>query len=209
LVRTTAAISDLKQIERRQKDNALTITALDPKTALIVVDLQKGIVAMPTAHPIAHVLQQAGALADTFRRHALPVVLVNVTGGAPGRADQTRNFGERPADWADLVPELNRQAADHLVTKRTWGAFTNTGLDDYLKRQGVTQVVLAGVATSIGVESTARQAYELGYNVTLALDAMTDLNSDAHGNSIGRIFPRLGETGTTREIIDLLDKVRA
>ena len=202
-------ISDLKQIENRYKGNTLSITVLDPKTALIVVDLQKGIVAMPTAHPIGQVLQQAGALADAFRRHALPVVLVNVTGGAPGRTEQTRSFGERPADWADLVPELNRQAADHLVTKRTWGAFTNTGLDDYLKQQGVTQVVLAGVATSIGVESTARQAYELGYNVSLALDAMTDMNIDAHGNSIARIFPRLGETGSTQDILALLDQAHA
>jgi nicotinamidase-related amidase len=95
------------------------------------------------------------------------------------------------------------------VTKRTWGAFTNTGLDEHLKKLGVTQVVIAGVATSIGVESTARYAYELGFNVTLAIDAMTDMNADAHANSIARIFPRLGETGTTREIIELLDSTRA
>ena len=90
------------------------------------------------------------------------------------------------------------------MTKKTWGAFTDTGLADTLKAQGVTQVVLCGVATSIGVESTARQAFELGFNVTLAIDAMTDLNADAHANSIARIFPRLGETGTAQEIIDLI-----
>ena len=66
--------------------------------------------------------------------------------------------------------------------------------------------MLAGVATSIGVESTARYAYELGFNITLAVDAMTDLNADCHHNSITRIFPRLGETGTTQEILDLLGK---
>ena len=70
-------------------------------------------------------------------------------------------------------------------------------------------MVIIGVATSIGVESTARYAYELGFNVTLAVDAMTDLNADAHHNTVTRIFPRLGETGTTQEIIDLLDKTRA
>ena len=75
-----------------------------------------------------------------------------------------------------------------------------------MKKLGVTQVVIAGIATSIGVESTARYAYELGFNVTLAVDAMTDMNLDAHTNSVTRIFPRLGETGTTQEIIDLLDK---
>jgi nicotinamidase-related amidase len=107
------------------------------------------------------------------------------------------------------VPELNAQPSDHRVTKRTWGAFTNTDLEAYLREQGVTQVVLVGVATSIGVESTARYANELGFNVTLVVDAMTDLNADAHTNSITRIFPRLGETGTTQEVLELLERSRA
>ncbi|GGY20139.1 hydrolase [Rhodanobacter panaciterrae] len=183
----------------------MALTTLDPQTALIVIDLQKGIVAYPTAHPAAEVVKQASALADAFRRHGLPVVLVNVNGGAPGRAEQARKLGELPADWAELVPELDQQPTDYTVTKRTWGAFTHTGLDEHLKKLGVTQVVIVGVSTSIGVESTARHAYENGYNVTLAVDAMTDTNSDAHHNSITRIFPRLGETGTTQQIIDLLD----
>ncbi|CAN5717262.1 isochorismatase family protein [soil metagenome] len=178
---------------------------LDPKTALVVIDLQKGIVSHPTAHPIGEVLAHAGALAAAFRQRGLPVVLVNVVGGAPGRTEQARGLGERPDGWADLVPELDPQPEDHRVTKRTWGAFTNTGLDEYLKGQDVTGIVLAGVSTSIGVESTARSAYELGFNVTLAADAMTDTNPDAHTNSVTRIFPRLGETGTTQEVLDLLD----
>ncbi len=186
----------------------MSITTLDPKTALVIIDLQQGIVSLPTAHPVGEVVRQAGALAGAFRSRGLPVVLVNVAGGAPGRAEQSRNLGQLPAGWADLVPGLNQQPVDHLVTKRTWGAFTNTGLDGHLKSLGVTQVVIAGVATSIGVESTARQAHELGFNVTLAVDAMTDMNPDAHANSIARIFPRLGETGTTAEIIDLLDRTR-
>ncbi|MGA2672251.1 MAG: isochorismatase family protein [Terracidiphilus sp.] len=187
----------------------MAITVLDPKTALILIDLQKGIVAYPTVHPIGEVVQHAAALADAFRRHGLPVVLVNVAGGAPGRTEQTRSRGESPADWTDLVPELNQQPEDHTVTKRTWGAFTNTGLDEHLKKLSVTQVAVAGVATSSGVESTARQAHELGFNVTLAIDAMTDRDLEAHNNSITRIFPRLGETGTTWEIIALLDSTRA
>ena len=112
---------------------------------------------------------------------------------------------ELTAGWTDLVPELNRQPGDHIVTKRTWGAFTNTGLEQYLNNLGVTQVVIAGVATSAGVESTARHARELGFNVTLAVDAMTDRNADAHLNSVTRIFPRIGETGTTAEIVNLLE----
>ena len=147
----------------------------------------------------------AQQMIDAFRRHHLPIVLVNVAGGAPGRTDSQPKMGQLPSDWADLVPELNRQPEDHLVTKRTWGAFTNTGLDEHLKKLGVTQVVILGVATSIGVESTARHAYENGFHVTLAIDAMTDLNADTHTNSITRIFPRLGESGTTQEIIDLLN----
>jgi nicotinamidase-related amidase len=136
----------------------------------------------------------------------LPVVLVNVSGGAPGRAEQTRSTQGFPAGWTDLVPELNQQSTDHTVTKQTWGAFSNTGLNEHLKKLGVTQVVIAGVATSIGVESTARQAHEYGYHVTLAIDAMTDMNADAHENSTTRIFPRLGETGTTQEVVALLGK---
>jgi nicotinamidase-related amidase len=179
----------------------MTISTLDPKTALLVVDLQKGIVGLPTAHPIADVVNNAVKLIDVFRGHDLPVVLINVDGVAPGRAEQSRRVSEFPAGWADLIPELNRQPSDHLVTKRTWGGFTNTGLEQHLRQSGVTQVVIAGVATSAGVESTARHASELGFNVALAVDAMTDMNVDAHHNSLTRIFPRLGETGTTEEII--------
>ena len=187
----------------------MALTTLDAKTALIVIDLQRGIVALPTAQPTGEVVERAAALAAAFRRHGLPVVLVNVAGGAPGRTDQARHTGDFPAEFIELVPELNAQPSDHRVTKRTWGAFTNTDLETYLREQGVTQVVLVGVATSIGVESTARYANELGLNVTLAVDAMADLHADAHTNSITRIFPRLGETGTTQEVLDLLEQSRA
>ncbi|GAA0686654.1 nicotinamidase-related amidase [Dyella sp. SG562] len=182
----------------------MSITAIDANTALILIDLQKGIVAYPTAHPVDAVLRHARELADAFRRHRLPVVLVNVTGGAPGRVEQ-RAGGERPADWAELVPELGVQASDHRVSKQTWGAFAGTDLGSYLRGHGVTQVVIGGVSTSIGVESTARQAFESGFNVTLAIDAMTDTRAEAHDNSVARIFPRLGETGSTREIVERLD----
>jgi nicotinamidase-related amidase len=183
----------------------MTVSMLDAKTALLVVDLQKGIVGMPTAHPMADVVKNAVALTEAFRAHKLPVVLINVDAGAPGRAEQFRSTRDFPAGWTDLIPELNRQSSDHLVTKRTWGAFTNTGLEKYLRETGVTQVVVVGVATTAGVESTARHAHELGFNVALAIDAMTDMNAEAHHNSITRIFPKLAETGTTREIIDLLN----
>jgi nicotinamidase-related amidase len=194
-----------RTLSQSYKASTVTLTIIDPDTALIVIDLQQGIVSLPTVHPIADVLKHARALADAFRHHDLPVVLVNVEAGAPGRTEQAPRISTFPAGWTDLVSELNRQPGDHLVTKRTWGAFTNTDLEAHLKSRGVTQVVIAGVATSAGVESTARHAHELGFNVVLAVDAMTDMNPDAHNNSVARIFPRLGETGTTREIIDLID----
>lgn len=185
----------------------MPISPLDAKIALVIIDLQKGIVSYPTVHPIDDVVQHASELAAAFRRHYLPVVLVTVDGTPAGRTEQRRRSPSvRPPDWVELVPALNRQPQDHLVTKRTWGAFTNTSLEAHLKRLGVTQIVLAGVATSIGVESTARHAHELGFHVVLALDAMTDLDLDAHNHSVTRIFPRLGESGTTHEILDLLKK---
>ncbi len=182
----------------------MPLTTLDPRTALIVIDLQKGIVAIPTATPASEVIKNARSLAEAFRKHGLPVVLVNVVAGAPGRTEQPRMSGF-PEGWSELVPELNQQPGDYLVTKKTWGAFYNTDLEAYLRERNVTQVVVAGISTCMGVESTARQAHERGFNVTLAIDAMTDRNADAHLNSVTRIFPRLGETGTTQEILEMLE----
>jgi len=183
----------------------MTATALDPKTALIVVDLQKGIVALPLVPPIAPVVANARALLDAFRAHRLPVVLVNVTGGAPGRTEQAPVRGPFPEGFADFIPELDQKPGDIVVTKKTWGAFASTDLERRLKAIGVTQVVIVGVATATGVESTARQAYELGFNVTLAIDAMTDRRPEAHDYSIANVFPRVGETATTKAVIDLLN----
>jgi nicotinamidase-related amidase len=186
----------------------MALTTIDTKPALVVIDLQKGMLSYPTVHPIGEIVQRSASLATAFRRHGLPVVLVNVTGGAPGRTDVSRPAHTPPPDWADLVDELEPQPDDLLVTKLRWGAFHGTSLDAQLQALGVTQVVLSGAATSIGVESTARSAYERGYHVVLAIDAMTDLDADAHRNSIERIFPRLGETATTTEVLDMLEKTR-
>ncbi|MFE0190323.1 isochorismatase family protein [Streptomyces sp. NPDC058989] len=180
-------------------------TALDPRTALVLIDLQKGIAGLPTAPlPSAEVVERGARLAAAFRARALPVVLVNVTGGAPGRTESAPRGGTPPADWAELVPELGRQPGDITVTKQQWGAFYGTNLDLELRRRGVTQIVLAGIATSIGVESSARAAHEHGYHVTIATDAVTDLDEAAHRHSLEKIFPRLGETDTTETIIKLL-----
>jgi nicotinamidase-related amidase len=182
------------------------VTELDPRTALVVIDLQKGVVTLPTVEPSAAIIERAATLAAAFRKHGLPVVLVTATAGAPGRTERPSSSAGRPADWTELVPELDRQPEDLIVTKRTWGAFHETTLHQQLTALGVTQVVVVGIATSKGVESTARAAHEHGYNVTLAVDAMTDRDPDAHENSVARIFPALGETGSTADILALLDR---
>ncbi|MFE9702836.1 hydrolase [Streptomyces sp. NPDC005930] len=191
----------------------MAVTALDPRTALVVIDLQAGIVAAPTEpYSGAEVVARSVELAEAFRAHDLPVVLVRVSFAAdgadavPGRTEAGGAAGPRPEGWDVVVDELSGHPGDLTVTKRNWGAFHGTGLDVQLRRRGVTQIVLTGIATSIGVESTARAAHEHGYHVTLATDAMSDMSAEAHRGSVERIFPRLGETGTTREILDLLAK---
>ncbi|MFD3473732.1 hydrolase [Streptomyces sp. NPDC058695] len=194
----------------------MALTTLDERTALVVVDLQKGIVGAPTTpYSGPEVVARSVELADAFRAHGLPVVLVRVSAApdgadaVPGRNETQGRTGARPEGWDVIVDDLSGHPEDITVTKRNWGAFFGTDLDLQLRRRGITQIVLTGVATSIGVESTARAAHEHGYHVTLATDAMTDLDVEAHRNSIERIFPRLGETGTSEEITELLAKTRA
>lgn len=186
----------------------MPITVLDPKTALVVIDLQNGIVAMAAGQDLRPLIANAASLVAEFRAHKQPVVLVTVNPSrAPRRADQARPVPELPPEWLALIPEMSAVSGDHCITKQSWGAFTGTGLEAWLRSQGVTQIVLCGIATSIGVETTARQAFEAGFNIAFAVDAMTDLHAEAHENSITRIFPRLGETGTAADIIARLNAV--
>ena len=178
----------------------MPLSQFDANAALIVIDMQKGIVALPTVHPIAAVIDNVAALCRAFRARGLPVILVNVAGRPPGRVDATMNFSP-PADWAELIPELNRQPDDFTVTKMNFGAFYGTALERILRRRGVTQVFIAGVSTSIGVESTAREAYDRGYNVVLVTDAMTDRDADMHRHSVDKIFPRIGERAVTADVV--------
>ena len=177
----------------------MRLTKLDDITALVAIDLQKGVLAFPAVHPAGEIIQRTARLAHAFRERSLPVVLVNVAGRAPGRTDAGMPMSSLPPDWTELVPERG----DHLVTKHSFGAFFGTGLDDYLRGRGVTQIVLAGVATGSGVESTARSAYDLGYHVTLVVDAMTDRDAEVHRHAIEKIFPRIGETAT-EDVLNLL-----
>ena len=183
----------------------MPLTTLDSTAALIVIDLQKGIVGLPTVHPIADIVDRSARLARAFRARGWPVVLVRVTGVAPGRTDAGRPTFAFPPDWAEFVPELAQHADDLTVSKQRWGAFIGTSLNDELRQRSVTQVFLTGVATSAGVESTARSASDHGYNVVLATDAMTDRDGDAHRHSVDKIFPRLGEVDTTDNLLARLD----
>jgi nicotinamidase-related amidase len=187
----------------------MPLTTLDPHCALIVIDLQHGIVSLPTA-PLAAVDVTAHSvqLVQAFRRQGLPVVLVNVTGAAPGRTDAPPRSSPPAADWALLVEALDPQPSDILISKQGWGAFSQTTLDAELRARGVTQVVFTGIATSIGIESSARSAHGLGYHVVFVLDAMADLNAESHQHSVSKIFPRLGESTTTAALLTRLEQPR-
>ncbi|MGC9199064.1 MAG: hydrolase [Acidobacteriaceae bacterium] len=187
---------------------------LDPSTtAIVVIDLQKGILAMPGSSPYTpqEVLARAVQLLDAGRATGAQAVLVRVGRSPDGRdALQTpvdnpwRSTAPPPPDWAELHPDLNPQPGDVLILKRQWGAFYGTDLDLQLRRRGIRTVILCGIATEFGVESTARAAHEHGYAVVLAHDAMT--GRAAHQNSIQNIFPLLGRVRSTEEIVKALGK---
>ncbi|MFI0939307.1 isochorismatase family cysteine hydrolase [Streptomyces sp. NPDC021020] len=182
----------------------MPVTTLDAATALVVIDLQQGIVATPLAHPVEGVVARSAELARAFRGRGLPVVLVNVAGTPQGRTDAGPVVLDRPEGWTELIPELERQPGDILVTKYARSAFTATGLADRLRERGVTQIVVTGIATSGGVESTARDAHEQGFHVTLPGDAMTDRTAERHDHSVLQVFPRIAETGSTQDVLDAL-----
>jgi nicotinamidase-related amidase len=179
----------------------MPLTTLDPTAALIVIDLQKGIVGLPMLHPVAEIVSRTAQLARAFRGRGLPVVLVNVAGRAPGRTDAGLPKYSLPPDWTELIPELEQHPDDYLVTKQRVGAFIGTSLNDYLRQRNVTQVFIAGVATSVGVEATARSAYDHGYHVVLVVDAMTDGDAEAHRRCAEKVFPRLGEVDTMDNVL--------
>ena len=184
------------------------ITLSAPTTALILIDLQNGIVGYPLA-PYAGeaVVAQGKQLARRFRAAGAPVVLVNVAFSADfgdalrSPVDQPPQAppGGFPEGWSYLVDGL-AEPHDLRVTKRQWGAFYGTELDLQLRRRGVTTVVVAGIATNMGVESTARAAHEHGYAVVLVEDATTSLSTEMHAFAFDKIFPLLGRVAKVAEI---------
>lgn len=180
------------------------------KTCLVVIDLQKGIASMQTEpHDTKTVISNAVRLADAFRAYKMPVFLVHVAFSKETALQPVADLvmptrGEVPADWADIVPELDPAPSDVVIMKRQWGAFYGTDLDLRLRRAGLNTIVLAGIATTYGVESTARFAYEYGYQQIFAEDAMSDRSTEAHKNSIEFVLKRIGRVRTTSEILNTL-----
>lgn len=182
---------------------------IDPsRTALVLIDLQKGIVGREVApYSGAEVVARSAQLAAKFREAKAPVVLVNVNfspdfaDALKQETDQKFQMGQLPPDWAEITPDLAPQPTDLRITKRNWGAFYGTELDLQLRRRGVATIVLGGISTNIGVESTARAAYELGYQLVLVEDAMASMSAEDHAFAIEKIFPRLGLVRSTEEVL--------
>lgn len=182
---------------------------LDPRsTALVLIDLQHGIIDRPLApRSGAEVLAAGVRLAEVFRAARAPVILVRVAWAADF-ADAPAQCVDQPmprpehglaAEWSTLAPDLVHPA-DVIITKRQWGAFHGTELDLQLRRRGIRTIVLGGIATNFGVESTARQAYEHGYAVVLAEDACTSVSAELHQMAIRHILPRIARVCTAAEV---------
>jgi nicotinamidase-related amidase len=146
-------------------------------------------------------------VAEAFRKNGLPVFLVRVTPSPDGKdalrpiAGATMQAHSPALDWADIVPELGPKQGDFVVTKHQWGAFHGTDLDLQCRRRGIATIVLCGIATNIGVESTARFAYEYGYNQIFAENAMSAMSIEEHTVTVTKIFPRIGLVRKTQEIL--------
>jgi nicotinamidase-related amidase len=196
----------------------MPLTVLDSRTALVLIDLQEGVASTFGRDAIAAPVANCRRLAEAFRAAELPVVLVHV-GLSPDYAERPMNRTSAPprparpvppagtpaVDGTALLPEIDRQPGDLVVTKRRMGAFHGTDLDLQLRSRGITGIVLAGIATSLGVESTARSAYDHGYNLTFAADAMTDFTPVAHDHSLQVTLPYFGEIDTTGVIVSAVD----
>ena len=185
----------------------------DPRhTAVVVIDLQKGIVGFPgSPHSVASVVAKSVELLTVARSVGAQPILVHVERSPDGgdalqvTSDQPmRASGAMPPDWSELIPELDRRPTDIVIVKRQWGAFYGTGLDLQLRRRGLTTIMLCGIATEFGVESTARDAYERGYEQVFAEDAMTGRTTESHSNSVSNVFPRMGHVRSTAEIVAAL-----
>jgi nicotinamidase-related amidase len=181
-------------------------------TALVVIDLQRGILMRtPSPHAGQDVVVRAASLARELRAAGGTVVWVRVTPSPDGKdmlqppTDVPAVMpSERPADWAELVPDLDRRPEDLVITKRQWGAFYGTELDLQLRRRGVDTIILCGISTNIGVESTARDAFERGYRQVFVEDATSARSAEEHASVMATTFPRIGQVRSTEQVLRAL-----
>ncbi|WP_187487764.1 hydrolase [Duffyella gerundensis] len=179
-------------------------------TALVLIDLQEGI--LPFAggpHSAQDVVSRAATLAAAFRAHSAPVVLVRVGwsadfADAPKQEVDAPAHGALPENWWDYPAALGKQESDLQVTKHQWGAFYGTDLELQLRRRGIDTIVLGGISTNIGVESTARNAWELGFNLVVVEDICSAFSAEQHNSSVEWIFPRLGKVRQSADVIAAL-----
>lgn len=180
------------------------------KTALVLIDLQKGVIGLKGApHDTSTVVRNAALLADAFRRAGAFVTFVRVDfsdGKDALHPDAEMQLPPKQSkDWAEFPPELNVQPTDHIVTKRHFGAFYGTDLDLQLRRRGIETIVLGGISTHVGVDTTAREAYQHNYNQIFVTDAMTAPFIEAHEFPCKFIFPLMGRMHTTEEVLAALE----
>ena len=182
------------------------------RTALVVIDLQKGIANGGRAaapYSPAEVIGNAEKLVKAFTEKGAFVVLVRVS-SLDGKdmlkpdTDLLLAPGQYPEGWDEIVPELAGYSNAHIVTKRQWGAFFGTDLDLQLRRRGIHTIVLCGISTSIGVDTTAREAFQLGYQQIFAEDAMTASAQEEHDYVCKTIFPRIGKIRTSEAVVKSL-----
>jgi len=185
---------------------------LPMQTALVAIDLQNLIISRTTEpHNARTVVEHTAQLAAALRAKGGFIVWVRVAGSADGKdrlhpvCDQPWTPPrEMPPDANEFAPGVPVQPSDHVITKRQWGAFYGTDLDLQLRRRGLTTIVLTGIATNIGVESTARAAYELGYEQIFVEDAMAALTAAQHEHAVTHIFPRMGRVRRSAEVLAAL-----
>lgn len=181
------------------------------RRALVVIDLQEGILPFAGGPWCAdHVVNKAATLARHCRQKDIPVFLVRV-GWSSDFADALQQPVDSanpphslPDNWLRFPLALAQEERDIVITKRQWGAFYGTELELQLRRRGIDTLILCGIATNIGVESTARHAWELGFSLIIAEDACSAASQEQHQSSMRYIFPRIARVRSTEEIVAAL-----
>jgi nicotinamidase-related amidase len=182
---------------------------LDPKnTALVLIDLQNGVLSRDTKpYTVGEVVERSRALAEAFRAKGAPVVYVRVviSDVLSVPSDEAMNLPKDiPAAASEIAEAAGMQSGDLLITKRHWGAFAQTDLEQELRRRGVETIVLTGIATNMGVESTLRQGTGLGFAFVTVEDACSTFSSEMHDFAFKTIFPRLSHVRKTDQVLEAL-----